>query len=260
MSPHYRPTPSRAATRAARPTPSAVTASASRHDVAVLVYHRFAAEPGTDPMTVGIATLDAQLRQLRDSGYQIVPLRDIVAWRHDADAPLPPKAVALTVDEGHRSILEWLGPLARAERLPVTLFVQPSAIDAAVDTLSWAQVRQLHASGQFDVQTHTWWQPGFGVAAPPPAVTLAQLQQARADLESRCGGPVDMLAWPFGTHDAALAALAGEAGYRAGFTFDACKLRRDAPGMNLPRYLMVEACSPAVLQRLLHRTDEAGRA
>jgi peptidoglycan/xylan/chitin deacetylase (PgdA/CDA1 family) len=260
MSPHNRPTASRAPSRSTRAAPLPVTAPTSSHDVAVLVYHRFAAEPGGDPMTVSVATLDAQLRQLRDSGYQIVPLRDLVAWRHDADVPLPHKAVALTVDEGHRSILEWLRPLACRERLPITLFVQPSALDTAADTLTWAQLRELHATGQFDVQIHTWWQPGFGLAAPPRADTLAQLRQARAALAERLDTAVDMLAWPFGTHDPALAALANEAGYRAGFTFDACKLRRDTPEMTLPRYLMVEACSPAVLQRLLHRTDEAGRA
>ncbi|WP_323122323.1 polysaccharide deacetylase family protein [Burkholderia alba] len=266
MSPQYRSSQrSPACIRGHLPAPRVAddTRHAPSPDIAILVYHRFSATAAADPMAVSLATLEAQLQHLRDSGYQFVPLRDIVAWRHDAAAPLPPKAVALTVDEGHRSIYDLLRPIASREQLPVTLFVYPSAVSHAVDTLTWDQLDRLHEAGRFDVQSHTWWHPDFNVANRQHAAdtfrsaALDLFAAARLRIERQLGNTVDLLAWPFGSHDDALVSLAGEAGYTAGFTLDARKVRRDAHALTLPRYLMVEACTPAVLGRLLNAPGHA---
>jgi len=55
------------------------------------------------------------------NGYRIVPLRDIVAWMRDPSAPLPGKAVALTVDDGHRSVYDVMRPIVLRERIAAEL-------------------------------------------------------------------------------------------------------------------------------------------
>ncbi|MGN6230407.1 MAG: hypothetical protein ACTHNZ_04465 [Trinickia sp.] len=94
--------------------------------MAILVYHRFAAT-ADDAMTVRISTFEAQLQFLREHGYRIVPLRNVVDWAANASPDMLDKSVALTVDEGHRSVYEALRPIVIRERLPVTLFIYPSA-------------------------------------------------------------------------------------------------------------------------------------
>jgi peptidoglycan/xylan/chitin deacetylase (PgdA/CDA1 family) len=130
--------------------------------VAVLVYHRFS-DTADDSMTVRVTTFEAHLRFLREHGYRIVPLRQIIAWLREPDATLPAKAVAITVDDGHESVYQRLLPIAQRERLPVTLFIYPSAISNASYALTWEQLRIMQSTGLFDVQSHTWWHPNFNV-------------------------------------------------------------------------------------------------
>ncbi|AGK49664.1 polysaccharide deacetylase family protein [Burkholderia thailandensis MSMB121] len=240
---------------------SGAPADAPPADVAVLVYHRFSNDSGADPMTVGTATFEAQLAYLRRLGYRIVPLRDIVGWMRGEPVVLPPKAVALTVDEGHASIFDWVRTIALRERVPITLFVYPSAVDESPGSLTWHQLRVLHKTGWFDVQSHAWWHPDLNAAHRSSAAfrdaTRAQFEQARARIEREIGNTVDLLAWPFGAFDGELGAAAREAGYVAGFTLEPSKIRRDTPMLTLPRFLMVEECKPAVLRRLLAKTGAA---
>ncbi len=101
--------------------------------VPILVYHRFGPTV-VDGMTVTTPVLEEQLAWLRDHDYRIVPLRSLVDALEDAASPLPAHAVAITTDDGHRSVHSEMLPLIRRYRFPVTLFIYPSAISNA----SWA--------------------------------------------------------------------------------------------------------------------------
>jgi peptidoglycan/xylan/chitin deacetylase (PgdA/CDA1 family) len=222
----------------------------------VLVYHRFA-DSATDSMTVRVATFEAQLAWLRAHGYQIVPLRDIVAWLKDPTATLPPKAIAITVDDGHRSVYEVLRPIVLRERFPVTLFIYPSAISNASYAMTWPELRELRDTGLFDIQSHTWWHPNFNTerrrqsAADFEQFALKQFTHSRELLEHQLGAQVDMLAWPFGIYDDELIALAQRAGYEAAFTIEPHRVARLTPPLAIPRFLMVDACTPERLGELL---------
>ncbi|ONA01239.1 polysaccharide deacetylase family protein [Burkholderia pseudomallei] len=257
--PGFRPVSRIVATTASSGAPAV---AAPPTDVAVLVYHRFSNVCGADPMTVGVATFEAQLAHLRRLGYRFVPLRDVIGWLRGEPVALPSKAIALTIDEGHASIFDWARTIALRERVPITLFVYPSAIGEAPGALTWHQLRVLHKTGWFDVQSHAWWHPDLNAAHRPPSgafreATRAQFAQARARIAREIGNQVDLLAWPFGAFDGELGAAAHEAGYVAGFTLEPSKIRRDTPLLTLPRFLMVEECTPAVLRRLLSKSDAA---
>ncbi len=240
---------------------TAPPADASRP--AILVYHRFSTSAPPDSMTVRVSTFDAQLAFLRAHGYAIVPLRDVVAWAASPSASLPEKAVAITVDDGHRSVYELLRPIVLRERLPVTLFIYPSAISNASYAMTWDELRALRNTGRFDIESHTWWHPNFRTErrrlAPDAFRRFAatQFAHARALLEREVGGPVDLLAWPFGIYDDELTSLAAQAGYVAGFTLDARKVRRGDAPLALPRFLIVDSCTPAVLARMLGERGDA---
>ncbi|GAB7524606.1 polysaccharide deacetylase family protein [Paraburkholderia sp. 2C] len=224
--------------------------------VAILVYHRFA-QTAVDSMTVRVMTFEAQLAFLQEHGYRIVPLADIVAWMRDRSAPLPPKAIAVTVDDGHRSVHEVMMPIVMREHIPVTLFIYPSAISNASYALTWDQLLALKSTGLFDVQSHTWWHPNLGIEErrqSPDSVRRFAMQQfthSRDVIEREVGGRVEMVAWPFGIYDDELVALAQSAGYVAGLTIEARRVRRNDSLLALPRFPMVDACTPPVLGRLL---------
>ena len=230
------------------------------HHVVVLVYHRFA--PTMDSsMTVRMQTFEAHLRMIEAAGYRIVPLADVLMWHEGQPNALPAKAVAITVDDGHRSVYDMLWPALRGRGIPVTLFVYPSAISNATYAMTWAQLRELASTGQFDVQSHTYWHPNFRVErAHRSADDFAQfardqLRRAKRRIETEVGAPVHVLAWPFGIHDPQLEHLAREEGYTAGLTLDARPVQPSQPAMALPRYLITDGCAARCMTAILKAAE-----
>ena len=223
------------------------TAMAREHErLAILVYHRF--HPAiAGPTTVTDGVFEAQLAWLAAYHIRVAPLHSAVdSLRGDTPMAEPP-CVAITVDDGHRSVYTDMFPLIQRYRIPVTLFVYPSAISNAPYALTWEQLEEMAKSGLVEVQSHTFWHPDFWqekakrTAADYRAFVVMQLAQSKERIEARLGGRVDLLAWPFGIHDAELEEEAARAGYRAAFALG----RRPAlPGGNmfaLPRYAVSEA-------------------
>lgn len=239
---------------------SSAHASAPEPHVVILVYHRFALT-AQDSMTVRTDTFEAQLQSLHTHGYQVVPLRDVIKWLNDPTATLPPKTAVLTVDDGHRSVFEILQPIAIRDRLPVTLFVYPSAISNASYALTWDQLRTLKQTGLFDVQSHTYWHPNFKIErkrlTAPDFIRFvrAQLERSRTRIEAEVGGHVDMLAWPFGIYDDQLMILAASKGYVAAFTLDGHAVKKQSAMLSLPRFLIIDAYNASAFARLLGETE-----
>lgn len=232
--------------------------------VTVLVYHRFA-QDAHGATTVRVTTFEAQLRFLAEHGYHIVPLREVVDWWRGAKTALPSKPVAITVDDGHRSVYDTLLPVVLQQRFPVTLFVYPSAISRASYALTWDQLRALKRSGWFDIQSHTFWHPNFTQErkrlSPAAFQRFArwQLEVSRQRIMAQTSSRVDMLAWSYGIHDDELEALAADAGYVAAFTLEARRAGHDENLFALPRMEMTDTDGPGELARMLGEPIPPGR-
>lgn len=244
-----------------------VASTASSPDavrVPILLYHRFGATVA-DSMTVTTPVFAAQMKYLRDNGYTVIPLRRLVDYCNGR-APAPKaRSVVLTADDAHVSVFTEMLPVVREYRYPVTIFAYPSAISNASYAMTWDQLRQLKKSGLFDVQSHTYWHPNFRkerkrlTGRDFDRFTVEQFRRSRERLERELGGPVDMLAWPFGIYDDQLISRARETGYTAAFTIERHHASpRDLP-MKLPRYLLVNADGVERLARILEGRDSGGR-
>jgi peptidoglycan/xylan/chitin deacetylase (PgdA/CDA1 family) len=224
--------------------------------IPILLYHRFGPTVA-DSMTVTTPVFESQLRYLRDNGYTVIPLRSLVDYLLGT-APAPPaRAVVITSDDGHRSVYTDMLPLVKKYRIPVTLFIYPSAISNASYAMTWDQLRQIGKTGLFSIQSHTYWHPNFKKEKrrlkPADYAKFVDMQflRSRQRLEKEAGGTVDMLAWPFGICDDWLMKRAKEDGYIAAFTI----VRRNASPsdniMALPRYIMTDRDRGEVFARLL---------
>lgn len=226
--------------------------------VPILVYHRFG-PTATDRMTTPTEVFKSHLHYLSDHGYTVIPLRQLVDHLVRQGPPPPARAVVITVDDGHRSVYTDLFPLARKHRLPVALFIYPSAISNAAYALTWEQLREMRDSGLFDIQSHTYWHPDFRKekrrlsAAGYEALVTMQLTQSRRKLINELGGEVDLLAWPFGIHDPWLMQKARETGYLAAFTIEPRAVTTGENLMALPRFLLTDATGVRGVAAILER-------
>lgn len=212
--------------------------------VPVLNYHRFGPK-AADSMTVTTSVFEAQLRWLEDNDYTVIPLSALVDYLHGKGAAPPVKAVAITADDGHKSVYTEMLPIVRRHQIPVTLFIYPSAISNASYALTWDQLQELQETGLFDIQSHTLWSPNFKKERKKLSSeayrTFAkeQLEKSKAILEIKLGKTVNLLAWPFGIYDEDLEQTAETTGYVAAFSIDRRHAGASEKIMSQPRYLMM---------------------
>lgn len=121
--------------------------------LSILGYHnvestwRYPAAPGA-----GIRTLGRQLRFLKRAA-NIVAL-DSALDALQAGRPLPPRAVAITFDDGYRDNLTLAVPLLEHLRIPATIFLVPGFLSdhehAWWERLGWAVRRSRAGALDFD--------------------------------------------------------------------------------------------------------------
>jgi peptidoglycan/xylan/chitin deacetylase (PgdA/CDA1 family) len=213
--------------------------------VPILTYHNFdPAIPGI--MTVSTVKFEAQLKWLKDNGYTVIPLKELVSYLQGKRSSLPPKSVVITADDGRKSVYTYMLPLVRKYKVPVTLFIYPTAISNASYALTWEQLSELQKTGQFDIQGHTYWHPDFKQEmkrlSPKDYQKLVHVQlfNSKKILEEKLGTKITLLAWPFGIYDNYLEHEAAKAGYTMAFSVDDGPASKTEKMMSQPRYMVRE--------------------
>ncbi len=203
-----------------------------------------------DPYAVDAGQLALQFAWLKENGFRVVSLDDVIAAQRGRRA-LPDKAVLLTFDDGYRSVYTRVFPLLKAFGYPAIVALSGGWLDApagrSVDYdgkqvarerfLSWEEIRQMAASGLVEFASHTY-ALHQGIAANPqgsliPAAVARRydadrdeyeteaeyLARLRADLarnsaliESRTGKRPRVMVWPYGRDSGQAIELARELG------------------------------------------------
>lgn len=228
------------------PLAQPANAATDQINVPILLYHRFGPTVA-DGMTIKTSVFEEHLKYLRDNGYKVIPLRQLINW-YQKKGPAPaPKSVVIVEDDTHKSVYSDMYPLAKKYNVPVTVFIYPSAVSNAEYAMTWDQLRELKKSGLFDFQSHTYWHPNFKKERKKlsPAdfdkLVSNQLLKSKEKINKELGVTVDLLAWPFGIYDADLLKRAAAAGYSGTFTIERRHATAADSVMKLPRYLLINA-------------------
>lgn len=188
--------------------------------VPVLTYHSLD-ETGS-VLSTPPAFFQAQMRSLRARGFSAVRLGDVLdAW--DGRAARPPRPVALTFDDGFRSVCDSAAPVLEELGFRATIFAvaghcggrndwpsQPP--DAPLQPLlSTSELRGLADRG-FEIGAH-------GVTHAPldrldAAAAEQEIAGSKRKLEDVLGLPVTLFAYPYGVASPAVRELV-RAQYRA---------------------------------------------
>ena len=168
------------------------------------------------------AALDAQLSWLKDHGYTVVPLSAVVDYVVRR-RPLPPKSVAISIDDGYRSAYEIAAPILRRHGDRATLFIYTDFIGGGA-ALSWSQLAELKRDPLFDVQSHSKTHGDMvkhvkGETAPDYAKRVhTEVAYPLALFSQHIGGQPEVFAYPYGSADPYVAQQVGDMGYAAAVT------------------------------------------
>jgi hypothetical protein len=101
--------------------------------------------------------LEPRLQYLVDNGYHTISSDHIARLVLDGVHP-GPRALALTFDDAWESVWSVAWPLLERHGLQAILFAIPARLGTEPGDspfVTWRQLRELHSSGVFDVQSHT---------------------------------------------------------------------------------------------------------
>jgi peptidoglycan/xylan/chitin deacetylase (PgdA/CDA1 family) len=203
----------------------------------IFAYGRFGEDQYTST-SIGLDQFEQHLAELSGGGYAVLPLPVILdALR--GGSPLPDRAVALTIDDAHRSAYQEAFPRLRQAGLPFTLFVASDPIDAGAEShMTWTQVREMARAGATIGAL-----PAAGLSMPQraPPENAADLTRGVERIEAELGFRPVLLAYPFGSHSLAARDLARRQGFTAAFTQSSGVAHARSDMLALPRFFMNES-------------------
>ena len=173
-------------------------------DLLVLCYHAVQEAPVT-ALDVSESALRKQLELLLAKGYCGSTFAAAVGGAVGA------RTLAVTFDDGHRSVLERAFPLLSELGMPATVFV-PTSLVGQPGALSWDELRELARAG-WEIGSHTVSHAMLTQASEDELAN--ELRESRESIERELDQPCHSLAYPYGEADARVIAAAEAAGYRA---------------------------------------------
>ena len=178
---------SRAAARGA-----GVLARASASAAAVLTYHRIGDRAHeADDLTVPAGEFAAQMRHLRDAGYQVMALDQMVASL--AGGTLSGRAVSLTFDDGYTDAWSHVVPVLASCGFPATFFIVGAALDGRVRVLVGRRRSRppLQSRGARPARTSAGWRPARRADGNPGAAACGPRCDRGAPVPARARGARD---------------------------------------------------------------------
>lgn len=221
------------------------TGRARQGGAVVLSYHDVVAGPEVDlELNVSADQLRRQLTLLRRLGFRFVPLTELTR-RVVADEPVAGLA-AVTFDDALAGVARHGVPVLRDLEVPATLFTvstlwgRPPRWWAGSDrTMTQAELLESRANG-LEIAVHTRTHPSLPSLTERGSGTELREEVAgsRAELEDLVGEPIDVFAYPFGHHDAAVRDEVQAAGFIAAYTFLNGRVTGGEDRLRLPRFTM----------------------
>ena len=193
---------------------------ASTAQGAVILQYHHVSDSTPKVTSVTPAQFREQMQYLADNQFNVVPLVDVVNAIKQQKV-LPEKTVAITFDDGYRSIASAAHPILKEYGFPYTLFVAIEPIQKAFsEMMSWDELVKLSKEGA-TIANHSWAHDHLIRRLPneSKAQWLARIETNLLDTEKAIkeatGQDVKMLAYPYGEYNTDLEALLTRHGYVA---------------------------------------------
>ena len=263
----------------------------SYHDVAVdNAAHRLL----RDRQAVTVSTLIRHFSWLRDNGYAVVSMAQVISARLGG-AALPPRAVLLSFDDAYKSFHTHVLPLLELFDYSATLAVVGLWIETSDSEsipfgeeklsrarfMSWSELRDVASSGRVEIASHSFDLHRGHIGNPqrnvePVATTLrfdvsSSGYESAASLATRVGEDLRrnnelllqrlgvrprVIVWPYGAHTPGTQRIAAGLGLAVGLTLENGINRFDTPLTALNRVLVQADTDVVDLERALRPQRE----
>ena len=161
------------------------------------MYHHISPTAPSDPsqsqLTVTTADFRRQLEHLRAQGYTSISLTELFDAAYN-NAPLPPKPVILTFDDGYDDAFTYAFPLLQEYGFKGTFAVITGQV-GKLWYLNWEQIKTMAAAGM-EFASHTVNHADLRTILDDAIGN--ELKNSKRALEEQLGKPVSFFVYPFG--------------------------------------------------------------
>ncbi len=191
--------------------------------VPILMYHLVTPQPlpAFRKYTVTPRAFAAQMHWLALAGYATITLDDLLVAR--SGGSLPPRPVIITFDDGFQDCVDYAVPILQAHGFRAIFYLVAGFMGkvsewlrvergVALALVDWSTARQLEAAG-FQCGAHSMSHPHL--ADLDSAACHMELRESQQLLEERLGHKVRHLAYPYGSCNTTVRAIAAECGYQS---------------------------------------------
>jgi len=229
---------------------SGITHSAEGGAV-ILMYHRFG-EDHLPSTSIRLSQFEAHLDELVNGGYRVLPLPEIVSALREGRA-LPDRSVAITIDDGARSVYEEAWPRLQARNLPFTIFISTEPLDLGLPGyVSWDELREMVQGGGVTVGNHGHRHSHMVRLSAEDQ--RANIDKAAVRLFAELGAAPEIFAYPYGEISAELRSAVRDAGFAAAFGQHSGAAGPMGDHLALPRFPINEAYGDMERFRLVANT------
>ncbi|MGH9188123.1 MAG: polysaccharide deacetylase family protein [Acidimicrobiales bacterium] len=229
--------------------------------IPILLYHSISAQTvaAFRPWVVHPHLFAAHMRHLAESAYETLTISELIRATSCTGAPLPPKPVVITFDDGFADFHEQALPVLSRHRFASTLYITTGFVGATSRwltrqgegnrrMLTWSQIREAACLG-VECGAHSRTHPALDEL--PLGVSRDEIRGSKTDLESQLGREVATFAYPHGYASPKVRALVEEAGFSSAVDVrHAMSSPRDDP-FGLARIIVDGNTSVAALEALL---------
>ena len=214
--------------------------------VPILMYHAVEDTPRPPKYKhfyVLAAEFAGQMRMLKRAGYTPITFRQMADARAGV-APLPPKPVLLTFDDGYTNLKTNVHPLLGEMGFPYTVFLVSERVGKTNDwvapegyaptpLLPWSDIAEMQRDPHVSFEAHTATHPKLSGLSPADA--RRELADSKKEMEQRLQAPISVLCYPYGDVSDRVADLASEIGYMQAVTTEFGRARPADNPLRLPR-------------------------
>ncbi|TAK25416.1 MAG: polysaccharide deacetylase family protein [Chloroflexota bacterium] len=228
--------------------------------VPILMYHYIRVNPvRTDTIGYGLSIepslFQAHVDFIAARGFRTVTMREVVAAANGGP-PLPPKAIALTFDDGYRDVYTEAWPRLRDRGLTATIYPIVDLVDNW-RYLTKGEIREL-SDAAVEIGSHSLSHPDLRVLSAPSL--RRELRESRARLTDLARKEVVSFCYPSGFNNLIVRNETAAAGYSNAVTVENGVYRLGTDRMAIPRIRVYGGMGLASLARALGEpAPEPGR-
>lgn len=201
------------------PTPlPEINPLARQAKVPVMMYHDILPEKQVF-FDVTPEEFEQHLKLIKEKGLTPISLAQLVTHLRTG-APLPPKPIVLTFDDGYKGHYDYVYPLLKKYNYPAVFAIYTAKVGKKMgrSSLTWEHLREMAQDPLITIASHSVTHKVMDGMSPDQL--LVETQESKRILESQLGIPIRYFVYPEGKFDKPAMEAVEAAGYGAALTMD----------------------------------------